>query len=264
MSRGMVVRIAALILAMAAALGIASSEPAAGARSEVGSLTLSAALKFSGSPATCPPQAIGANECFQVAGNSVVPGLGRVSESFVVTLVNNAPGCSNTSSYRVLGFPIRLNVAGKGAIDLAVADSAECLTVQGVQRLSRPFTVTGGTGPYATATGGGMFVRNFIGAQGTDTWTGTLVVPGLEFNLTAPTIRGAVSKTVRAPKGAKRARVTYAVAAEDDRNGRVPVSCTPKSGARFKIGRTKVNCSATDGDGNRQTATFVVRVLKTR
>ena len=89
-------------------------------------------------------------------------------------------------------------------------------------------------------------------------------VPGLEFNLTAPTIRGAVSKTVRAPKGARRARVTYAVAAEDDRNGRVPVSCTPKSGARFKIGRTKVNCSATDGDGNRQTATFVVRVLKTR
>lgn len=177
MSRGMVVRIAGLILVMAAALGIASSEPAAGARSEVGSLTLSAALTFSGSPATCPPQAIGANECFQVAGNSVVPGLGRVSESFVVTLVNNAPGCSNTSSYRVLGFPIRLNVAGKGAIDLAVADSAECLTVQGVQRLSRPFTVTGGTGPYATATGGGMFVRNFIGAQGTDTWTGTLVVP---------------------------------------------------------------------------------------
>ncbi len=47
----------------AGALVIASSETATGARSEIGSLALSAAISFSGSPVGCPPEAVGANEC---------------------------------------------------------------------------------------------------------------------------------------------------------------------------------------------------------
>jgi HYR domain len=261
MTRGIVLLLAALLVPTVAGVAIRSSGAATGARSQAGSLALSAVLRFSGSPAACPPQAGGTNECYRVDGQGVVPGLGRVSESFVVPLVSNAAGCPATSSFQALGFLARLTVAGKGAIHLAVADSAECLGVGGVQRLSRPFAVTGGTGIYATATGSGILSRHLVASQGTDTWKGRLVVPGVQFNLTAPTIRGATSKTVRAPKGAKRARVTYAVTAEDDRNGRVPVSCTPRSGIRFKVGRTKVTCSATDGDGNTQTATFTVRVL---
>jgi hypothetical protein len=100
--------------------------------------------------------------------------------------------------------------------------------------------------------------------SGTDTWAGTLVVPGLEFDLTAPTIRGAVSKTVRAPRGARRVRVRYAVSAEDAVDGGVPVTCTPKSGARFPIGRTRVQCSATDSSGNTSTTSFVVTVRAPR
>jgi len=211
--------------------------------SEVGSLALDAALQMRGAPVTCPPEAPSANECYQVNGEGVVPGLGRVSESFVVRLENNAAGCPALSSYRAFGFPVRLAVVGKGAIDLAVAGSSECLAVADVLGLSRPFTVTGGTGVYATAAGSGTLVRHVVAAlgAGTDTWRGTLVVPGLEFNLTAPTIRGAAPKTVRAPKGAKRARVRYAVT-EDDVDGQTPVSCTPTSGSLFRLGRTKVTC----------------------
>ena len=90
------------------------------------------------------------------------------------------------------------------------------------------------------------------------------MVPGLEFDLTAPTISGATSKVVRAPLKAKRVRVTHQVTATDDLDGSVVVSCRPASGSRFKIGRTLVTCSATDGGGNTATARFTVAVRRSR
>ncbi|MBA3366549.1 MAG: HYR domain-containing protein [Actinobacteria bacterium] len=102
------------------------------------------------------------------------------------------------------------------------------------------------------------------GAAGNDTWVFTLIVPGLELDLTAPTLGGAASKTVRAPKGVKRVRVLYRVTARDDVDGAVPVSCSPKSGSRFKVGRTVVKCSATDKSASAQTAKFTVNVKASR
>ena len=57
--------------------------------------------------------------------------------------------------------------------------------------------------------------------------------------------RGAVSKTVKAPKKAKSMRVRYTVKATDAVDGAVATKCTPRSGSAFKVGRTKVTCSAT-------------------
>jgi hypothetical protein len=91
-------------------------------------------------------------------------------------------------------------------------------------------------------------------------WIGTLVVPGLEFDVMPPTLSGATSKTVRAPKGAKRVRVTYNVTASDVVEGKVAVACTPRSGSRFPMGRTVVRCSATDSSANTSTARFIVTV----
>ena len=68
---------------------------------------------------------------------------------------------------------------------------------------------------------------------GTETWTGTLEVPGLEFDVTRPTLTGATSKKVKAKKGAKSARVVFRVTAQDDRDGALPVSCAPRSGKRL-------------------------------
>ena len=52
-----------------------------------------------------------------------------------------------------------------------------------------------------------------------DTWAGTITVPGMEFDLTAPTISGAVSKSVKAPKKAKSMRVRYTVKGTDAVDG---------------------------------------------
>jgi hypothetical protein len=82
--------------------------------------------------------------------------------------------------------------------------------------------------------------------------------------VTAPTITGAKPKTVRVPRKAKRARVTYQLTATDDVDGSVPVSCRPPSGSRFKIGRTRVQCEAVDKSGNAATVGFTVTVARRR
>jgi hypothetical protein len=119
---------------------------------------------------------------------------------------------------------------------------------------------------YAGASGGGTLTGLSNGPSGTglDNWTGTLVVPDLQFDLTPPTINGAVDKKVRVARRAKRVRVTYAVTAQDDVDNLVPVTCSPRSGTAFAVGRTRVTCSATDTSGNSSTASFTVIVTRRR
>ena len=97
---------------------------------------------------------------------------------------------------------------------------------------------------------------------GVETWTGTLTAPGL--HLRPPKLSGAVAKTVRAAKGAKSARVAFEVTATDDDGGDLPVSCWPRSGSRFPLGKTIVLCAATDASGNTATAAFTVTVKRQR
>ena len=90
-------------------------------------------------------------------------------------------------------------------------------------------------------------------------------MPGLDFDTTRPTFTGATNKTARAAKGAKTSRVRFTVTAHDDKDVAVPVArCTPRSGSRFRIGRTKVTCEATDSSGNAARTTFVVTVKRRR
>jgi HYR domain len=83
-------------------------------------------------------------------------------------------------------------------------------------------------------------------------------------DMTAPKVYGASSKTVRAQKGAKSARVTFEVTATDGMDGAVRVSCLPRSGSRFVIGRTTLRCTATDSSGNTGRAAFTVTVKRRR
>jgi hypothetical protein len=156
----------------------------------------------------------------------------------------------------------RLSVAGKGEIVLAVSVGARCgAWWSGPEE----FTITGGTGRFAGASGKGT--REYsIGpaAPAIESWTGTLEVPGLTFDVTAPNLHGAASKTARAQKGAKSARVTFDVTATDGVDGALPVSCKPKSGSRFSLGRTAVRCAATDSSGNAAKAAFTVTVTPRR
>ena len=226
-----------------------------------GTLALTMPVAISDDARACPPGTPA--DCFSRKGAADVHGLGRVEESWDAVVDENPAGCP-PASLRFLPSTARFTVSGKGAIDVQV-NGADCLAfnppspVEGTET----FTVTGGSGKFAGASGAGT-VRHYSngpGSPGRDTWSGTLLVPGFEFDLTPPRITGAADTRVRAPRKAQRIRVRYHVSARDDVDGAVPVACQPKSGSFFRVGRrTVVRCSATDTSGNTRTARFAITV----
>jgi hypothetical protein len=210
-----------------------------------------------------------------------VPGLGFVSESalFAVELDPGPPCPSGTQ--RALSYLGRLTVKDRGEIFVSVSGSDRCADL-GIDLLSVPqaFTITGGTGAFAGASGSGVVSRTGVSCcpgSGTDNWDGTLTAAGFQVDSAPPTISGAVDKVVRAPRykivrvsrgkrkrvPVKFVRVKYDVTAMDDVDGAVPVTCKPSSGSRFKVGRTTtVSCSATDTSANTARTSFTVTVRR--
>jgi hypothetical protein len=169
----------------------------------------------------------------------------------------------------VPGFSARLEVASKGTIDVLVPQPAPCISFDEVLRLSRPFSVVGGTGLYAGASGAGtlavVFAPGAVGASNvTHTWQGALTVANVDFDVTRPALSGAATRKVLVRKGVRWVRVAFRVTAVDDRDGSRAVVCRPRSGSRFKLGRTRVACSAADTSGNVAQATFTVTVRARR
>lgn len=228
-----------------------------------GTLQLDArfAVKWQGG-IDCPEGTSATFTCYEYVGDSVVPGVGHVTARYTKTFDGNfSVGCVHTLPAAVI------EVAGKGKINLSMV-GPECESLPPAQS-SFEATITGGSGAYAGASGSVQITSSVSergGGQGiaADTWIGTLTVPGLDFDVTAPSLEGAVSKTVRAPRNAKRVRVRYTVTAQDASDGSVPVACRPRSGSFFKLGRTKVTCSATDSSSNTRQAQFTVTVTRPR
>ena len=264
------------IIAVLIGLAVIAAAPlgAADLRSTTttGTLELRAVLRLEsvlGVP--CPPDVPPGYLCAARTGAGTVPGLGRVTDAYTFRTDQAPAGCP-PQTVKVPGYPVRFAVAGKGELQVTLAENPECLPEGGGQFSGRDaaqdFTITGGTGIYAGASGRGRVTRALAnsntGAVGTETWVGTLDVPGLDFDLTAPTFTGATSKTVRAPKRTRSVRVTFRVTAQDNVDGTVPVSCVPRSGSRFRIGRTTVRCAASDTSGNSATTAFRVTVRRGR
>ena len=259
---------AGMAVAAPASVPLASSGPATSM--ETGTLAFRAVFSVTAQQVDCPPGTRASVNCYSRVGSAIVPGLGTVSESYLYPVDSNAAGCA-IGSYRILSYTARFAIAGKGEIEIAVPGSTECLSGPDVYTHTSypPLTIRGGTGVYAGASGNSTLDHSFRQtapgrAAGTDTWVGTLSVPGLEFDVSRPILKGIVSKTVRAPRGATRVRVTYRVTARDEVDGAVPASCRPRSGSRFRIGRTVVKCSATDKSGNTATARFTITVKRRR
>jgi HYR domain len=80
----------------------------------------------------------------------------------------------------------------------------------------------------------------------------------------------AAGPTIRVPDGGVVAHagshnaipVTYQVTAADNAGNQLLAECHPRSGMRFALGKTPVNCSATDADGKRAEAHFAVIVVR--
>src|SRR5262245_21902723 len=248
-----------------------------------GSLDLHATFGLITDPAPCPGGVPPVpTECRTRIGPGLVRGLGFVTVRYDWPLGLGPPTCPKDYA-KLLATTGRLVVAGKGEITFAIAEGTRCLWfpagpepdsgpfpgVPGVQPRNEPqeLAITGGTGRFAAASGTAKLEQRWfnwarIPDVGGETWTGTLDVPGLTFDLTPPTLTGAKAKTVRPKKGAKNTRVRFKVTATDDVDGVIPVSCTPSSGSRFHAGRTAVTCVATESSGNDGTAAFTATVKR--
>jgi HYR domain len=254
----------ALALVAAASRATAPDTATAATTFVAGALNLQASLRVTSTGVVCPPGApTGAAECRARTGTSSVPGLGSVSEIYLWGYGPGSPSCP-PNLVRPLATTGRLVVTGKGELSFALAQGTGCVDVEPVRNEPQDFTITGGTGPYQGASGNGKVEPLLSAGVGTERWTGQITVPGLEFDVTPPTISGATSKTVRAPKGARRVRVTYKVTASDNADSQVPVTCNPRSGSRFPVGRTVVRCAATDSSANTANAAFRIIVRARR
>jgi HYR domain len=243
--------------------GLAFATPA---DAELGALSFQAELLVSYPGATCPAGTPPAVECFARTGKGVVRGLGAVEVSHAYLLENQPAGC-NVEAVRLLPTTARLTVAGKGAVDVRITGTECLLRSGGSLSAQETFVVTGGSGSYAGVSGSGTIAHVSYGPpswRGRDTWSGSLAVPGLAFDLTPPSFTGTRNVTLRAPRGATRTRVKHAVKAHDEVDGTVPADCRPRFGSWFKVGRTTVRCVATDTSANEARASFVVTVRPRR
>jgi hypothetical protein len=261
MNAKLTIGIAALAVALAPA-GVVSGAPTLAS----GTLQLNANITSgrTSDAAYCPPGTPANSGCFRYLGNGGIRGLGRVTTTYVKVIRGDDPSCEV-----LLPNTAVIEVAGKGTLELS-REGRTCVRLSLPARIGPlEFTVTGGSGRYGGASGNLTFRSLVYGGTGItnaskDTWTGTLTAPGADFDLTPPTFTGAVSKIVRAPKGARRMRVRYTVRAQDAVDGLVPVPCMPRSGGYFKRGRTKVTCSATDSSFNTRQARFGITVRPRR
>jgi hypothetical protein len=230
-------------------------------------LQVSNALFFTQTTSSsCPNGSPSTDICFSRSGSAKIPGLGVVTEMYPIISADDNLPCIPFS----IG-AVTFTVAGKqGALDASVEFSAACNVAPGTQGT---LTITGGSGIFANASGNGTLqpVRSDNGDDSfideddindsfPDTLGLSLTAPNTTFDLAPPVISGAHSKTVRVPRTAKFARVKFKVTAQDAVDGPVPVTCSPKSGGRFKIGHTKVKCSATDASANTATAKLTITV----
>jgi HYR domain-containing protein len=256
-----------LLLAVALLL-VAVPVASGGPERSAGSLALQAELSVTAIPApTCPLDAPpGADLCSPRSGSGRMPGVGFVTESYnYVVDLDPVPSCGGVHPLQSTG---QIAVAGKSTIQFDLGRTDQCFP--DVYKTNQRFTVTGGSGAYAGATGAGSLNHDLStgggGAEptGTDAWSGSLDVPGLEFDRTPPTLTGLVDRIVRVRKGVKRVRVRYRVTARDVVDGARTASCQPASGSRFRVGRTVVKCLSSDLSANTATGSFRVTVKRRR
>jgi hypothetical protein len=249
------------LLLVAAVVGLFAGAAARAGADSVGTLQVNMSFLKGFGPIECAAGTPATTQCFHDVPlrGEVVSGLGDVTFAPLTFFWENfGSPCGSVHEL------IPILVAGKGEIDLAVAASG-CWA--GDNFPVAAVTVSGGSGRYAGAPGGGTLefhTAHINGPQSGNrsvTWTGTLNVAGLAFDTTAPQVTGATSKVVKT-RLAKGARVSYSVKATDTTDGPLAAACLPKSGSLFPVGRTTVSCNPTDSSGNSTTARLTITVKR--
>jgi HYR domain len=244
--------LAALLVTLAAAPAVEAQN----ARS-LDTLNLDGVFHVTFEGAACPAGTPNPSHCYLWAGPGLVPGLGQTRESYLVIVDDWGSACAHAH------WTWTATVTGKGEIEAAMQIPG-CANQSSPDNVPATFTITGGSGTYAGATGSGTLASKptetgFGSGTSIDTWRGTLAVSGLSFDTTPPTLTGARNLRLKA-KTKHGVRAYYHLKASDPVDGSLPVTCHPRSGSRFRLGRTHVACNATDADGNTATAHFSVTV----
>ncbi|MGB2873984.1 MAG: HYR domain-containing protein [Gaiellaceae bacterium] len=213
-------------------------------------------------PVDCGPGTPAQTFCYPATTDPAIPGLGKTTMAFTILEDRSDPNpdCAHAKIDR-----LPIVVTGKGEIDLS-AQSSGCQPYADPQPLA--FTVTGGSGIYAGATGSGELTLlshteppSPKGRTLHAELSGTLSVPGLQFDTTKPRLKGLKNLAVTT-KSKRGKRVRFSVTATDQVDGSVSVSCKPPSGSLFRLGRTAVTCKAMDSSGNTATGRFTVQVKR--
>jgi hypothetical protein len=238
-----------LVVASAAAIGLLLAVPAA-----AGTLHIDVTMTGLGGGsenAGCPAGTPAPLACAYFSANGgIVRGLGKVSVAVFGTLDVTNRDCPTGTVKAVL------TVGTKGTVTLS-GPYADCtrLSDAALGKWSSNATIVGGTERFEGASGSGSLSSNGLTLR----ITSTLDVPGLTFDMNGPTLKGLLNRTIKAT-GPRGARVRYAVTAQDAVDGKVVVTCNPRSGSLFRIGKTMVRCSASDSSGNVTQRGFLVTV----
>jgi hypothetical protein len=252
-----------LLFVLLAAFVSAPAAQGSGPRSASsgGQFPLEAFFPVYAAPTSCPQGY--SIDCFSFVDEAPVFGLGYVTDRHIVAINWANPAC-----VMVNVTPAVLTVAGKGTLDASISVGNPC------NGLPVAFTITGGTGQFAGASGSGLFTPMFDGNAGSleddilegfwyqDEWNGTLTLPNYVPDYTPPVMKGAHALLIRVAKGVRQIPVRFSVTAHDAVDGRVPVTCVPRSRSVFKLGRTRVTCTASDKSANTTTRHFTITVKR--
>jgi hypothetical protein len=135
----------ALVAAVTSGAATSSSEQAGATLNMNASLTLTSRL------GACPAPPPGVDDCAARTISGRFPGLGVVTGAYEFFIKFGSPYCAANLG-KALTYPIRVTVASKGEIHVAV-DEGACVDTESIRTQTQTFTVTGGTGVYAGAAG---------------------------------------------------------------------------------------------------------------
>ena len=220
---------------------------AASAVATAGALTFNGTLTFLGGPSCNDP----CSE-FSMQGHGVIRGLGAVRYSGTGLTDSTPPACGKSAEQ------LTVTISGKGTFALdGTVEGCTTPTSATLNRTTTVFRVSGGTDKLQGITGSVTFDSNGVAV----TATGNLAAPSFTFDLAPPKFIGAVSHTAKALTSAG-ARVRFSVSAVDAVDGALKASCDHRSGSVFRVGSTRVTCSATDSSANAGRVTFIVKVTR--
>jgi hypothetical protein len=149
-------RLLAIFAVGAVLVGAWATSSASGSERATGTLDLQGSLATVSRDAPCPDGVPLTTACHSRTAEGDIPGLGRIGHTY---LYNGDFTRCGPADVVILGYATSLRVVGKGEISVSVADAACLLADLDALNATGSFTVTGGPGIYAGASGSGRIER---------------------------------------------------------------------------------------------------------